>query len=57
VTHCVVLYGLDAWGNTNVADPSGSRYRTNIASIINNMSYNPVDWTAGGPFVAFGYEW
>jgi hypothetical protein len=57
VTHCVVLYGLDAWGNTNVADPSGNRYRTNIASIVNNMSYNPVDWTAGGPFVAFGYEW
>lgn len=56
-THCVVLYGLDAYGNTNVADPSGSAYRTNIASIVNNMSSNPIDWTAGGPFVAFGWEW
>ena len=56
-THCVVLYGLDAWGNTNVADPSGRYYRTNIANIIGNISYNPMDWTAGGPFVAFGYEW
>ncbi|MBO7703627.1 MAG: C39 family peptidase [Solobacterium sp.] len=54
-THCVVLYGLDAWGNTTVSDPKGSCYRTNIANIVNNMSYNPIDWTAGGPFVAFGW--
>ena len=56
-THCVVLYGLDANGNTTVADPMGYTYRTNIAGIINRMSYNPIDWTAGGPFVSFGYEW
>jgi len=55
-THCVVLYGLDAYGNTNVSDPSGYSYRTNIAGIVNNMSYNPIDWTAGGPFVSFGWE-
>ena len=56
-THCVVRYGLDAWGNTTVSDPLGYSYRTNIANIVNNMSYNPIDWTAGGPFVAFGWEW
>ncbi len=56
-THCVVLYGLDPYGNTTVANPTGGVYRTNIASIVNNMSCNPIDWTAGGPFVAFGYEW
>ncbi len=56
-THCVVLYGLDAYGNTSVSDPSGGVYRSNISSIVGNMSYNPIDWTAGGPFVSFGYEW
>lgn len=56
-THCVVLYGLDPAGNTNVSDPKGNAYRTNIAGIVGNMSAKPMDWSAGGPFVSFGYEW
>ncbi len=56
-THCVVLYGLDQYGNTNVLDPI-SGYRTqSVNSIVYNASYDWVDLVDGGPFIAIGTSW
>lgn len=52
-THCILLAGVNG-DSTTVYDPISGSYRGSISSIVANQSWNPIDWTAGSPFVAVG---